>query len=291
MQSTIPTQQPLAITDQDSVLLIGYFVSATRNNHSVCEDLGAQLEERGWTVHRASAATQRLPRLKDMLSCAWSGRHSYNVACVDIYSGAAFIWAEAVCGLLHALRKPYILTLRGGGLPQFAARWPTRVRRLLESAHCVTVPSSYLLEKMKPYRTDLRLFPNPIFLDAYEFRQRTVVTPRLVWMRAFHKVYNPQLAVRTLHRLLPTYPSAALTMFGPDKEDGTLAATRQLAEQLGISDRVTFAGGIAKQAVPLRLQEGDIYLNTPNVDNTPVTLIEAMALGLCPNATNVGGIP
>ena len=35
----------------------------------------------------------------------------------------------------------------------------------------------------------------------------------------------------------------------------------------------------------------DIFLNTTNFDNTPVSVIEAMALGLPVVSTNVGGIP
>ena len=39
------------------------------------------------------------------------------------------------------------------------------------------------------------------------------------------------------------------------------------------------------------LNSGDVFLNTTNVDNTPVSVIEAMACGLCVVSTNVGGLP
>jgi len=39
------------------------------------------------------------------------------------------------------------------------------------------------------------------------------------------------------------------------------------------------------------MAKGDIFLNTTNVDNAPVTVLEAMASGLCVVSTNVGGIP
>ena len=43
--------------------------------------------------------------------------------------------------------------------------------------------------------------------------------------------------------------------------------------------------------MPEWLNKADIFLNTTNVDNTPVSVIEAMACGLCIVSTNVGGIP
>jgi glycosyltransferase involved in cell wall biosynthesis len=38
------------------------------------------------------------------------------------------------------------------------------------------------------------------------------------------------------------------------------------------------------------LAQADIFLNTSNVDNTPVSVIEAMATGLCIVSTEVGGV-
>src|SRR5207302_287455 len=42
---------------------------------------------------------------------------------------------------------------------------------------------------------------------------------------------------------------------------------------------------------PNHLSRGDIFLNTTNCDNTPVSEMEAMACGLPVVSTNVGGIP
>ena len=50
-------------------------------------------------------------------------------------------------------------------------------------------------------------------------------------------------------------------------------------------------GGIPNTEVPRWLNRGEIFLNTTNVDNTPVSVIEAMACGLPIVSTNVGGLP
>jgi glycosyltransferase involved in cell wall biosynthesis len=79
-------------------------------------------------------------------------------------------------------------------------------------------------------------------------------------------------------------------MFGPDTDGSQLTAIRRAGE-LKVFDRVTFPGRIPKNEVSDRLAEGDIFINTANIDNTPVSVVEAMACGLCVVSTNVGGIP
>jgi glycosyltransferase involved in cell wall biosynthesis len=113
----------------------------------------------------------------------------------------------------------------------------------------------------------------------------------LVWLRAFHEMYNPMLGPAVLARLISEYPEARLTMIGPDKGDGSLERTRRAAAVLGVSGACRFVGGVEKREVPAWLAKGDIFLNTTNVDNAPVSVIEAQAAGLCVVSTNVGGIP
>ena len=176
-----------------SILLVGNFLSSSVGTRGVCEDLAVRLEALGWSVLTTSCRRSRLPRLADMLSTAWFERRRYAVAQVDVYSGPAFSWAEAVCWTLRRAGKPFVLTLHGGNLPGFARRWPGRVRRLLGSATAVTTPSRYLWERMGSFRKDVRLLPNSLDVSRYPFRVREQVRPQLVWLRAFHQIYNPDL--------------------------------------------------------------------------------------------------
>jgi glycosyltransferase involved in cell wall biosynthesis len=274
-----------------SILLIGNFLSPTAGVRSPCEELSELLSRAGWQVLTASLKPKRLPRLADMIATVWLQRKNYEVAQVEVYSGPAFFWAEAVCRTLRLAGKPYILTLHGGDLPAFSRRWPGRVRRLLSKATRVTTPSNYLRNEMGTFRQDLQLIPNFLDLKAYQFRERTRPRPRLMWLRAFHNIYNPQLAPRVLALLISEFPEMELIMLGPDKRDGSLASTQQVARKLGVEDKITIAGQVPKSQVPFRISQGDIFLNTTNVDNTPVSVLEAMATGLCVVSTKVGGIP
>ncbi|MEW6716798.1 MAG: glycosyltransferase family 4 protein [Chloroflexota bacterium] len=275
----------------NGILLIGNFLSHAGFPRGVCEDLSERLQKTGWDVITTSHKPGRLPRLFDILTTIWRKRDLFSVAHVDVFSGLAFFWAEASCWLLRRLNKPFSLTLHGGNLPLFACRWPGRIHRLLVSAAAVTTPSNYLVEAMRSYRQDIRLIPNPIDLAAYPFRLRFRPKPRLIWLRSFHSIYNPVLASRVLAALLPHFPNTTLTMIGPDKGDGSLQKTLEVACKLNVMEHIRFVGGVPKVDVPLWLNQGDIFINTTNMDNFPVSVIEAMACGLCIVSTDVGGIP
>ncbi len=273
------------------VLLVGNFLSGCGGSRGVCEELAIRLSALGGAIFTTSDKPARIPRLLDMLCTVHRQRARYAVAQVDVYSGPAFIWAETVCAWLRRLRKPYVLTLHGGNLPAFAKRNRRRVRRLLASARVVTTPSRFMLEQMREHRADLRLIPNALELDRYPFKLRERVAPSLMWLRAFHEIYNPALAPRVMKLLMGRFPQGRLTMIGPDKRDESLRGTRTIAANLGVSEAIHFPGAVAKEQVPAWLGQGDIFLNTTNVDNIPVSVLEAMACGLCTVSTNVGGLP
>lgn len=273
------------------VLLVGNFLSRTITTRGVGEDLAEHLMADGWTVFTTSSCPGRIRRLADMFSTCWRYRAAYAVAQVEVYSGAAFVWAELVTSLLRVMRKPYVLTAHGGSLPEFLAAHPSRAHRLFASAACVTAPSGYLAEEVGKYREGVVVLPNAVDTAACRFRLRDHPAPSLVWLRAYEKIYRPWLAVHALAELLCDYPDTTLTIIGPDRHDGSLEQAKQAARDLGVMDRVDFLGPIDKKSVPGRLARHDVFLNTTAIDNTPVSVIEAMACGLCVVSTAAGGIP
>ncbi len=273
------------------VLLIGNFLSASTGAWTVGEELALRLRATGSTVTTTSRKRDPVARLLDMVRTVVTRRREYDVGHIDVYSGRAFLGAEIVCAILRLLGKPYVLTLHGGNLPQFGRRWPGRMRRLLTSATAVTIPSRYLLEQMRAYRADLQLLPNAVDIGAYTFRIREYPRPRLLWLRAFHRIYNPALAPLVVSKLAGQFPDIELTMIGPDSGDRSLEMTRQVAVALDVDGRLHLPGAVCKTDVPAWTDRADVFLNTTNIDNAPVSLVEAMASGLCVVATSVGGIP
>ena len=274
-----------------SVLIVGNFLSKVVGNRGQCEELATRLRERGTSIVTTSARKNRAVRMLDMVSTCWAERRRYDVAQVDVFSGPSFLWAEAVCSTLQGCGKPYVLALRGGDLPAFARRATGRVRRLLESADLVTAPSRYLQSDLSGICRHIEIVPNGLDITAYEYRPRPVVTPKLVWLRAFHRIYNPSLAVQVAAELRASYPETELVMAGPDKGDGSLERTKALVAALGLTSAVSFIGRVPKPEISTVINRGDIFLNTADIDNTPVTVLEAMACGACVVSTDVGGMP
>jgi glycosyltransferase involved in cell wall biosynthesis len=144
---------------------------------------------------------------------------------------------------------------------------------------------------MELYAADLRFLPSPVRLEHYQFVPRTKPAPRLLWLRTFAALYNPLLALETIQQLQAEFPDIHLSMIGAETDDGTFQSFTARLAQLKLTDHVTLVGRIPKGDVPRYLQQGDIFINTTNVDNTPISVIEALACGLCVVSTNVGGIP
>ncbi|EPR74569.1 Glycosyl transferase, group 1 [Winogradskyella psychrotolerans RS-3] len=77
-------------------------------------------------------------------------------------------------------------------------------------------------------------------------------------------------------------------MAGPDT-DGSLAKVKSHAKALGVT--VDTPGKLTKTEWIALAKDYNVFINTTNFDNMPVSVIEAMALGLPIVSTNVGGMP
>jgi glycosyltransferase involved in cell wall biosynthesis len=183
----------------------------------------------------------------------------------------------------------YILLLHGGGLPERLKNTPKLSASLFKKAKLNIAPSLYLFEEFQQAGfKNIEYIPNSIFLKDYTFKPRKNLKPKLLWVRAFAEIYNPILAIKLLEELLKEYPDARLCMVGLEKDESYKECV-SYAESNKLP--VKFTGKLTKQEWTDLSKEYDIFLNTTNVDNTPVSLIEAMALGLPIISTSVGGIP
>ena len=274
-----------------SALLVGNHLSASGRNPTVSEELAFCFRQTGMRVLTTSSRPNKVGRLADMLATTLARRRSYEVAQIDLYSGPAFRWAQAVAALLTTIEKPFVISLHGGNLPHYAKRHPRRVGRLLRAAHSVTAPSGYLARELRSLRPDIEVVPNPLATDRYRTPKHDVADCLIVWVRAFHRIYDPITAIAAFKQVHDRYPAAKLAMYGPDLGDGSLDECRTLAACLGLEHGVSFCGATAKSEIPRILGRSSIFLNTSRIDNAPVSIVEAMAAGLPVVSSDSGGIP
>lgn len=275
-----------------SILLITNLTSQMNRGMAVSETLNQLLSANGWKIYIASGKINKLTRLFDMLLTTWKYREKYNCAFIEVFSGQAFIWAELVCFLLHRLNKPIILGLWGGNLPAFTSKNSRRVDKLLRSATLVIAPSLYLLEKLRPFTsTKITVFPYGVDLSRFQYRLRSKVEPKLISMRGFHSIYCPWIAVEVVALLKNTFPGIKLVMTGGNKHDGSFEKMEEIVQKNSLQEMTKYTGFIGKPDLEQLVISSDILINTPRIDNTPVSVIQAMASGLCVVSTNVGGLP
>lgn len=273
------------------LFFIGNFLSGTNKTYSSVEAVIANLTKVGWQVTTASSVKNPILRLFDMCAKVVQKQHDFDYLNISVFSGHSFVYAEIICRLSNWLHKPVFLTLNGGGLAEFADNHPKRVKSLFNLARKISTPSKFLISSLKIFNPEIVYIPNFIDLRSYHYRLPTLIQPKLIWIRAFHNIYQPWMAVQVLSELLKSYPNARLTMIGPDKNDGSLSRTLALAEQLGVIPQVEFIYGVSKTEIPQCLTKGDIFLNTTVYESFGVAVLEAAACGLPIISTEVGELP
>ncbi|WP_026302635.1 glycosyltransferase family 4 protein [Psychroflexus tropicus] len=271
------------------ILYLGNKLSRKGRNLSTVEVLSNQLEIEGFKVISGSSQKSQLLRLLDMFLLILKHHSKSQLLLIDTYSTSAFWFAYFSAKLANWLNLAYIPILHGGDLPKRLKTHPKHCQQLFGKAKVNVAPSAYLMHHFqKAGYTDLVYIPNTIMLEKYEFKQRQNLQPNLLWVRSFAHLYNPMLALKVLEQLLNHYPEAKLSMVGPFKDD-SIQECKAYVEAKKLP--VTFTGGMTKEDWLIYAKDFDLFINTTNVDNTPVSVMEAMALGLPVVSTNVGGIP
>jgi L-malate glycosyltransferase len=272
------------------IVYIGNVLSKHGYTPTNIETLGPLLEKEGYKIVYASSKRNPAVRLLDMVAVIFKNRKSAALVLIDTYSTSAFYFALLCCIVAKYCKLKYAPILHGGNLDVRIKQNPRLANIIFANAYSNIVISGYFEAIMKRLKYPTTRISNNIDLNRYTFKKRTHLRPKILWVRSFDKIYNPELAIRLLQNIRLTYPEAILAMVGPDK-DGSMESCKELAIQLKVDKYVEFTGRLAKDAWLSKSVDFDIFINTTNVDNLPVSVIEAMALGLPVVSTNVGGVP
>jgi glycosyltransferase involved in cell wall biosynthesis len=269
------------------IIYVDNFLTAHGHTPTTGEVLTRLMEKEGYRVIRAGTKKSKPARLTEMLAAIVKNKHA--VVLIATYSTSAFYFAWAASQLCRMMGIKYIPCLHGGNLPDRIKKHPRLSAQVFAHSYTNVVVSGYLQASIEKKGWRSLLIPNSIQLNAYPFLQRSSVRPRLLWVRSFHKIYNPGLAITLVAELSKIYPDASLTMVGPDK-DGSLNECKRIADDLGVGSLINFTGRLQVAEWVKLSATHDIFVNTTNFDNLPVSVIEAMALGMPVISTDAGGI-
>jgi glycosyltransferase involved in cell wall biosynthesis len=186
----------------------------------------------------------------------------------------------------RVLGRPVLVNYRSGEAPDHLGR-SAIARATLRAVDRNVVPSRFLQDVFAAHQIEARVIPNIIDRERFRFAPREPLRPRLLSTRNLEPLYNVACTLRAFAVVQQRYPEATLTLVGSGSQEHALEA---YAEELQLTG-VTFAGRAAPDEIWRYYADADIYVQTPNIDNMPSSVLEAFASGLPVVSTDAGGVP
>jgi L-malate glycosyltransferase len=188
--------------------------------------------------------------------------------------------------IARLLGRPVLMNYRSGEAPDHL-RHSAIARTTLRSVDQNVVPSRFLQNVFAEHAIPAEIVPNIIDRDRFRFRLRDPLRPRLLSTRNFEALYDVDTTLRAFAAVQNRYPDATLTLVGGGSREASL---RHLVVELGLRG-VTFAGRVSPAEIWQYYADADIYIQTPEIDNMPSSILEAFASGLPVVSTMAGGVP
>ena len=185
--------------------------------------------------------------------------------------------------------KKIIVNFHGGAAEKFLnKRVNFLARSALSTVDFITVPSGYLKDIFAKIGLSAIAIPNIVNLERFTFRKRERLEPNFIVTRHLEPEYNVGMVIRSFAIVVKKYPQARLKICGNGSEKGKL---KSLTYQLGLGNSVEFLGSLGNEKIAELYNSSDILLNGSEIDNLPVSILEAFACGLPVVSTKAGGIP
>lgn len=183
--------------------------------------------------------------------------------------------------------KKSVLNYRSGEADDHLTNWPLTAAPTMKWANVIAVQSGYLKDVFARFGLKAKIIPSSINLERFHFRERRPLRPIFLSNRLHEPLYNVACIVRAFELIQRRYTDARLIIAGDGTERPTL---ENLVANLKLSG-VEFVGRIEYEDMPALYDRADIYLNAPNLDNLPSSILESYSAGVPVVTTEAGGIP
>lgn len=234
------------------------------------------------TFPRGLRWTGRIPFLRTVireplyLAELWQGLKGADVAHIYSASYWSFLLAPAPALLMARLRGVKTLLNYHSGEARDHLRRFRSARPLLQQADRLIVPSDYLVEVFREFGLRAQPIANIVDFTQFSFRRRDPLRPHLLCSRGFHRYYAVDVVVRAFAEVLREFPDARLDLAGKGREEGQI---RDLVERLNLRQHVCFLGVTPNLEMGRTYDRADIFINASNLDNMPLSILEAFASG------------
>lgn len=188
--------------------------------------------------------------------------------------------------IARAFGRATLLNYHSGEAEDHLRNWRGAIR-LASVADRIVVPSGYLRDVFEKFGLQAEPIHNFVDAETIPYRERSPLRPIFLSNRNFEVHYNVACCLRAFSRVQERLPDASLVVAGYGSQRAALEA---LSLELGLRN-VRFTGRVSPAEMGQLLHEADILLNSPDVDNMPLSLLEAQAAGLPIVSTSTGGIP
>jgi glycosyltransferase involved in cell wall biosynthesis len=275
----------------------GGMANQTRQLKQLLEQDGAKVTLVAVNAPYKPAFVGKIPVLRAgfrLLPYFWRLRQAIRQAdVVHLMANSGWSWhlfAAPAIRVAAGLKKPLLVNYRGGHAePFFQQSWP-KVEASLNKTQGILVPSPYLHEVFANWGKRAEVVPN--VLDESTFYPAKETTSdrslHLIVTRNLEAIYDVGCVIDCFAKVLEQHPDARLSVAGSGPQKQSL---ERQCQQLGISDKVAFLGRLDISEMAELYRSADVMLNASTVDNSPNSLIEAMACGVPIVSTDVGGIP
>lgn len=268
-----------------------YIGSKLRKNYKMQSALETMAEffKEFAEVKTASNFTNPVLKLCHSTGLIVSNSRSTDVVLIDVFSTKSIyitLWISLLCKFLSL---PYVLVLRGGNLPKRYAKSPKIIDSLFKGASSIVAPSNYLKNFFDFNGFHIEYIPNIIDKGLYEFKKRTPLKPKILYLRGFGEVYNPLMLLKAIQKIKSTLNLEVL-MLGSKNDRHYQNVTRYI-EQYGLEKIVKIEEKKTREQWISLSKKFSFMISCPDIDNTPTSIIEGAALGLCVISTSVGGVP
>jgi len=271
------------------ILYLGSKFYKYKKVNSVLETLEPLLSE-FCKIKTASHKKNQFLRFIDMLYHFFRFGITSDKVIIDVYSTRAFYYAYILSILSWMFNKDYILFLHGGNLPFRYEKSTRMVTSIFSKSHKIIAPSGYLKNYFEDKGFQIEYIPNIIELHKYPFKLRENVRPHILALRGFGKPYNPLMTLKAINELKHTMTDLKLLMMG-NVTDYYYGDVVNYIEANKLQKMVTIKPKCSRDEWVAISKNYDIMVSNPIIDNTPVSIIEGLALGMCIISTNVGGVP